>query len=220
MIGIKASFKLFLIVIFSVLLIARSYQLGVEKTEIKVQDMEDEIINKNVELGRINSQIFELEAAVAPQVPAEFCMSCHDRGKLVSFHYPSKIKLIDEYKNKTVRICTKCHGQVPHDVHRVIMDRGGMTCQACHMRNGEFRVPMPKEGQMSVCELCHSDGSYIKIHIDGEIIGNGDVDEEWRKSRPKRLTCTNCHMGSVVQIHRDKTGALGIVPENFTLSSY
>jgi len=219
-IGIKASFKLFLIVIFSVFVIVRSYQVGGEQTAIKVQDMENKIINQKVKLDIINSQIYELEATVAPQIPSEFCISCHGRGKLASFHYPSKIKLIDEYKNKTVRICTKCHGQVAHDVHRVIMDRGGMTCQACHMRNGEFRVPMPKEGQLLVCELCHSNGSYIKIHIDGEIIGNGDVDEEWRKTRPKRLTCTNCHMGSVVQIHIDKTGALGIVPENFALSSY
>ncbi|MFQ5887973.1 MAG: hypothetical protein ACE5HY_04685, partial [Candidatus Hydrothermarchaeales archaeon] len=190
------------------------------KSETKVQSLEEVIFNKKIELANINSQILELEAGPAPKIPAEFCTSCHDREKLVSFHYPEKIKLIDEYKNKTVRICTKCHGQVPHDVHRVILDRGGMTCQACHMRSGEFRVPKPKEGQLLICELCHSGGSYIRIHIDGEIIGEGDVDEEWRKTRPKRLTCTNCHMGSVVQIHKEKTIVLGKVPENFTLSSY
>lgn len=215
MIGIKTSVKLGIIAIFSILLIGIAYQSGTAHYKDELRALEEDIAAKNTTLTNIEAEIASLGTGI--EVSAEFCTSCHDKAHLTDFHYPTKIKLIDESRNRTARICTKCHGQVPHDIHRRLLEDKKITCQACHIRDGEFRVPKPKRGQLLVCELCHADGSYIRIHIDGKKMEGGDVDPQWIKEGEKH-PCTICHMGSVVQIHKEKTESLGRIPENVTIA--
>lgn len=140
----------------------------------------------------------------------DFCFACHGEAQMSEFHIPIKIKAIDEENGVNPRLCDTCHGSNSHDIHRILMSDKRMICQTCHVRAGSFVVPEPKRGQILPCEPCHAQGDYIKIHIDGEILYKGDVDEKWMKTRTPRLQCTNCHMGRIMDLHRTSaTGGVG-----------
>jgi len=142
-------------------------------------------------------------------ISTEFCLTCHSKELMSDFHTPLKVKAIDEENGVNPRLCDTCHGSNSHDIHRILMSEKRMICQTCHVRAGSFVVPAPKRGQLLPCEPCHAQGDYIKIHIDGEILYKGDVDEQWIKTRTPRLQCTNCHMGRIMDLHKTSAGALG-----------
>lgn len=139
----------------------------------------------------------------APQTPApslpeavadtEFCLGCHDKEQTASFHYPDKIKAFEEEKGLSVRICTSCHGEPVMPVHFKILQDKAVKCEACHIRGGGgFEVPLKKEGDLLVCQLCHARGNYITIHIDGDILQDAEIDSQWIRNR-KGMDCTICH---------------------------
>lgn len=130
------------------------------------------------------------------------CTLCHDLKQTKGFHYVENIKLLDEGEGKTPRICTTCHGSVPHNIHQKKLAAGEMKCETCHVSpEGDFKIPQVPKGKLLVCEGCHAFsgkpedvGNYIAIHI-----------EEGSK------TCGTCHMGNPVRIHKDATEKLGLV---------
>lgn len=156
------------------------------------------------------------------------CLMCHDLEQTRSFHFVERIMDIQDAKGLRRRICTNCHGPPedpstaipdpskpypsddshPHRVHQAKLDANAITCGACHEYKGEFRYPKPKEGQLLVCELCHANGNFITLHIDGQILKDGEVDPVWIKEGDKHK-CQECHWGDVVDIHKRATADLG-----------
>jgi hypothetical protein len=126
------------------------------------------------------------------------CLECH--GDVKPFHTVEVISLIDEKKGLNPRSCIVCHGPKVHDIHWVKLNDEIIVCDTCHSYKDEFRIPVAGKGQLLVCELCHSDGNYIKIHIEGSILENAQVDEKWIK-RGTTHQCDTCHIGEYDTIH-------------------
>lgn len=167
---------------------------------------------------------------------AEFgCYYCHDAESTKGFHVPEKIVKIEASEGKRRRICPDCHGLegadpdkqmtdpryiqfdvnasvnglyklskgVPHAIHKRILVSGAMECIACHLRDSQdyttFNMLIPEadteDGQILLCQNCkfHPErGNYIAIHM--------EVAEK---------TCTTCHTGDLLVIHRKATSKLG-----------
>jgi len=92
---------------------------------------------------------------------------------------------------------------VPHGIHLNKVESGAMACETCHLiKDGdptqlgsELANPVPGEGQILVCQMCHlpSDpGNYISVHI---FSGH--------------QVCSTCHTGEIKDIHKRATGKLG-----------
>jgi hypothetical protein len=168
----------------------------------------------------------------APQTPAppipeavtdtEFCLTCHDKAQTASFHYPDKIKALEEERGFPVRICTSCHGEPVMPVHFPLMQDKAVKCEACHIRGGGgFEVPLKKEGDLLVCQLCHARGNYITIHIDGDILQDAEIDSQWIRSRGGG-ECTLCHNEAlyggknILTIHGESALGSGSLSPRFT----
>lgn len=156
------------------------------------------------------------------------CAICHELDQLKGFHYPSKIMAIQEKEGKPRRICIDCHAtpatlaktsvgaggvfdiptEMPHDIHKAALDDGRMKCETCHVIGGEFLIPQPRTGEVVVCELCHSSGNFITIHIEGLIT---EDNPNMPKRQYRKLKCTACHIGDPVEIHKEATSKLGQV---------
>lgn len=126
------------------------------------------------------------------------CIGCH--GNVEPFHTVAVISRIDEAKGLNPRVCIVCHGQKVHDIHWDSLLAESINCDTCHNLNGVFTKPEAEEGQLLVCELCHSRGNYIKIHIEGNILEDAPIGEEWIKRRPGHQ-CDTCHIGDYGTIH-------------------
>ncbi|MFQ5887646.1 MAG: hypothetical protein ACE5HY_02995 [Candidatus Hydrothermarchaeales archaeon] len=154
------------------------------------------------------------------------CVICHELDQLKGFHYPSRILAIQEKENKPRRICIDCHAtpaalekttvdvngifdipvEMPHEIHKARLDSGSMKCETCHVVGDEFLIPQPRKGEVLVCELCHTSGNFIKIHIEGRILE--DNPNMPQKQYPK-LGCNICHPQTPVDIHKAATSVLG-----------
>ncbi len=126
------------------------------------------------------------------------CIKCH--GDVRSFHTVEIIYRIDQLKGLKPRLCTVCHGQKVHNIHKAALEKTAIICETCHSYQGEFIKPEAGEDQLLVCEVCHSNGNYIKIHIEGLILENAQIDEEWI-SRREGHQCDTCHIGDFEVIH-------------------
>jgi len=163
------------------------------------------------------------------------CYYCHDEEVTKSFHVPEKIIKIEARKGTRRRICPDCHGLegadperqmtdlrdiqfdvnagenglfkleegIPHAIHKRILVSGFMECIACHLRDPDdyttFKMLIPKadleDGQVLLCQNCkfHPErGNYIAVHIE-----------------MAEKTCTTCHTGDLLEIHRTATSKLG-----------
>ncbi|MFQ5976118.1 MAG: hypothetical protein ACE5J5_07385 [Candidatus Hydrothermarchaeales archaeon] len=88
--------------------------------------------------------------------------------------------------------------ELPHTAHKAKLETGSMKCETCHVVGGEFQTPVPRPGEVLVCELCHSEGNFITIHIDGCVTeGNPNVEP----LQYPRLDCSICHTDAPVDIH-------------------
>jgi hypothetical protein len=136
----------------------------------------------------------------APPVDSKhaICMECH--GDVKPFHKIKVISIIDERKGINPRICTVCHGQKVHDVHWDILNEERIICDTCHLLNGEFFKPQIGDGQLLICEVCHSGGNYVKIHIEGNILEGAVIDEMWITEGSKH-DCGTCHVGDYGTLH-------------------
>lgn len=143
-----------------------------------------------------------------------FCVSCH--GEVESFHYPAKTSAIDNAKGVKPRICISCHGQKVHEVHKSKLDTKAILCNTCHIKDGEIYKPKAEKGMLLVCELCHAKGSYIEIHIEGNILRDAPLDAKWIKSYSLNNDCSVCHFGEYSFIHGNVLGRWRERIENIT----
>ncbi len=132
------------------------------------------------------------------------CLQCH--GDVKPFHTAEVIYLLDIEKGLNPRLCIVCHGRKVHDIHWEILQKEVIKCDTCHLIGGEFVRPSAREGQLLVCELCHSGGNYIKIHIEGVILEGAPIDPIWIKEGMKHQ-CDTCHVGDFEIIHFEPLGS-------------
>lgn len=161
--------------------LSSTYSEQLREKDSKIQELE-------TELQKLKSQKTEVEqlqpTQVKPTAPVVEinCADCH--GDVSVFHEIAMLQKLDEQKGITPpRICTNCHGKKIHKIHeRKIQALGVSMCKTCHMtEEGEFRVPEKRPGDILVCQVCHFDGNYIKIH---------------------KAKCERCHYGKVLDIHK------------------
>ncbi len=109
----------------------------------------------------------------------------------------SKIKWVEEKGH------FRLSSDVPHGIHANKLESGAMACETCHLiKDGdptqlgiELATPIPGQGQILVCEMCHlpsTPGNYINVHI---FSGH--------------QVCNTCHTGEMKDIHKRATGKLG-----------
>jgi hypothetical protein len=67
------------------------------------------------------------------ETDAEFCLTCHDKDQISSFHYLEEIKAFEEKLGKPIMICTTCHGEPVMPVHFKAIQRKDAKCEACHI---------------------------------------------------------------------------------------
>jgi hypothetical protein len=147
----------------------------------------------------------------------ELCLRCHDRAQVESFHFPARIKAVEEKKERPIRICTTCHGESAMFVHFAAIQEERLKCETCHiMGGGGFIVPEKGEENLVVCEICHSRGNYIKIHIDGLILEDATIDSKWITKR-EGGECTICHNEGlyggrdILKIHAENAADAGTI---------
>ncbi len=204
----------------------RKHDLDIAIKQFTIIDMDREISRFraiSLQLGGLSG---EKKVVDSPSERLN-CLMCHDLEQVRGFHYPERIMQIEEAKGQRRRICINCHGPPedsisipdpskpypsddshPHRVHQTKLDTNEITCETCHEYQGKYRFPKPQEGQLLVCELCHADGNFITIHIDGKILEDAQVDPIWIKEGGKHK-CQECHWGDVVDIHQRATTNLG-----------
>ncbi len=192
-----------------------------------------EIDSADEELNLIGAEIIMLTKQPTVSSPAptpgkketdiylstELCYSCHSEQVAREFHFPEAIKEIDEKRGKPVRICTTCHGEPVMPVHFRAVQEKKAVCEACHIQgNSGFIVPEKREDDLLICQLCHARGSYIRIHIDGAILEDAEIDSKWIKKRDGNQ-CTVCHnedmyQGSdILAVHSSATASAGQIKD-------
>lgn len=191
-----------------------------------------EITDADAQIGLISNELIKVwTEPVAVSVPSPatpspvergeltsvFCLKCHDRGKLSSFHYPGEIKALEERRGRPILICTTCHGEPVMPVHFKAIQKKVVRCETCHIRgDGSFTVPEKREGDLLICQLCHARGNYITIHIDGDILEDAEIDARWIRKR-QGLPCTICHNEemyggkNVLDLHEEAVAGAGAV---------
>jgi hypothetical protein len=87
-----------------------------------------------------------------------------------------------------------------HNIHLNALEAKQIICETCHDYRGEFSKPEAGPGQLLVCEVCHSNGNYIKIHIEGNILENAKIDSKWI-TQGTGHQCDTCHIGEFANIH-------------------
>lgn len=166
----------------------------------KIREADEKIALHNNELIKFyNTPItpppqIDPEDALPPSTDTSFCLTCHEKKHVASFHNPDTILKIDQERGLPVRICTTCHGSPVMPVHFKAIKRDDAKCEACHLRgeNTGFIVPKKRDGDLLICQLCHAGGDYIAIHIDGDILKDAEIDDQWIRSRVGR-ECVLCH---------------------------
>jgi hypothetical protein len=210
---------------------ALSYLLASSRYSAELRRLNDEI----TKLERLSSVIKE---PVAAEQPAKIitsqeidCTICHDYAMTKNFHLPQMIMKIDEARGKRRRVCIDCHGplypggnaevqatpleminynpsiglngifeiktRVPHDIHKKKIENRIISCTTCHGEGESMIKPSADvtRGQVLYCQNCKyhpEEGNYLTIHLE-----------------LARKQCTICHIGKVVEIHKEKTAKLG-----------
>jgi len=190
-----------------------SYSRRIEEKNTRIVDLSAEIKEK------IKPEITEEKKEAVDYISASSCTGCHDTSSLRTFHNPESITNISRAKNAQPRLCDYCHGsRRAMVVHFNGIKEKRIKCEACHIRGSSgFIVPEKKEGMLLVCETCHAQGNYIKIHIDGDILEGAAIDEKWvRRREPKN--CILCHNEelygmSITELHKLKTAKAGSAEE-------
>jgi len=199
-----------------------------------------EIRRLNDEIAKLESFSAGIKEPVAAEQPAKIitsqeidCTTCHDYAMTKNFHVPQTIMQIDEARGKRRRVCIDCHGpiypggnaeqqatpleminynpnvgingvfeikiNVPHEIHKKKIENKIISCSTCHGEGENMVKPMAdvNRGQVLYCQSCKyhpEEGNYLAIHLE-----------------LARKQCTICHVGKVVEIHKEKTAKLGIV---------
>jgi hypothetical protein len=181
--------------------VALVYGFAADGYSRKIAETDFEIDQKSKELLEIIStpQITPPPQTLPPvkdnsiDLSNDFCLRCHDKAQVSSFHFPPRIKAIEEKKGRPIRICTSCHGEPVMPVHFNAVQRKIVQCETCHIiGDGGFTVPQKRERDLLICQLCHARGNYIKIHIDGDILEDAPIDSKWIRKR-EGLQCITCH---------------------------
>ncbi len=162
--------------------LSSTYSEKLRQKDSKIQELEAEL--QKLKTQQTVEKQPQQPAQPQPATPAATikCADCH--GDVSVFHEIAMLKKLDEKKGITPpRICTNCHGKKIHKIHeRKIQNLGVTMCKTCHMtKEGDFRVPQKRPGDILVCQVCHFDGNYIKIH---------------------KAKCERCHYGKVLDIHK------------------
>lgn len=142
-----------------------------------LNDMDSQIHEKDSLIGALEARAEEVADTKI------ICSDCH--GEVRGFHTVEKITALDTIRGVNPRICTSCHGTNPHEIHNDRIVRGKLTCDDCHLKDGEVVIPEVQPEDILICEQCHLKGNYVDIHVD---FGGG--------------TCSSCHVGDVGNIHR------------------
>lgn len=199
-----------------------------------------EIKRKNEEIARLESFSTGIKEPAAAEQPAKIttsqeieCRACHDYALTKNFHLPQLIMKIDEARGKRRRVCVDCHGplypdgnaeiqatplemivynpapglngvfevdkNVVHDIHKRKLENKIVACTTCHGETVNITKPAAdvNKGQVLYCQSCKyhpEEGNYLAIHLE-----------------LARKQCTICHVGKVVEIHKEKTAKLGRV---------
>lgn len=224
--GIQKNEKVRLILVFAVsILVAASFGSFVTQlySGSKTRDVGGQLGLVQGELARTKVELERAQTGKSLE-----CAICHEIDQLKGFHYPSRIQEIQKKRVKPRRICIDCHASpdtlaetilgddgvydipvpMPHEVHKAKLESAAMKCETCHIVNDEFTTPVAREGEILVCELCHSRGNFITIHIEGRIT------EENPNIEPvqyPKLQCTICHVEDPATVHGEATSKLGQV---------
>ncbi len=165
--------------------VSSTYSQQLEEKNKKIASLEAELNKLKSELASAKEAkptTTETKQAPTKVVTQINCADCH--GDVSTFHQIEKLMKVDKAKGiEPPRICTTCHGEKIHKIHeRKIEERGVEMCKFCHMtKEGDFRVPQKRPGDILVCQVCHFDGNYIKIH---------------------KAKCERCHYGKANEIHK------------------
>ena len=102
-------------------------------------------------------------------IPAESCVSCHNRGKRIGTSYQGVMEFpygtpYDGSGNKQPKLHTKSYAYIKEDLHHALESRpenpeGRMLCQDCHTSidmHGDGNLPGTTLAQVEIeCEDCH-----------------------------------------------------------------
>jgi hypothetical protein len=195
-------------------LVAMNFEADIEVADLQIDSKSTELVEI------LTTPVTSPQQTIPPQETelkkeSEFCLSCHEKTYLSSFHYPERIKALEEKKGKPIRICTTCHGEPAMPVHFKAIQRKAVNCEACHLREGGgFSVPEKRDEDLLVCQLCHAGGNYITIHIDGAILKDAEIDSQWIRNRDG-LECIICHNEdfyggkNILLIHEERAAHAG-----------
>lgn len=224
--------KLLALALVIIVAAALSYQIGVSRYQGELKEKVEKISNLERSIQEARETVTSMPqvpiVADAAMVEEVNCFTCHDPTQTKAFHVPQTIMKIDEKLGKRRRVCVDCHGPlgppwsaenqltplsdiiynkssgaiemestVPHAIHKGKLDSGTIKCQNCHGDETKMIMPTPDtlKGHVLLCQNCKNhpeEGNYIAIHV--EIAGK---------------KCTVCHTGGIIQVHQEKTKALG-----------
>lgn len=188
------------------------YSGGACKSELsnlrqQLSSLQEELSTKEAELSKKEEEIQKLktqvgETKVVKVTKTVECTDCHANAG--TFHTPENIEKLAKARGIQPRICTTCHtgagtGDI-HKVHEKALEENRMACRTCHLDAPSlkgattFAIPKPMAGEILVCEQCHTyekPGDYVDIHKNTE------------------RGCESCHLGGLLEIHKEATEKLG-----------
>lgn len=145
------------IVIILILIILASFYGGFELSKSRYQ-YQAPAYSPGVSSPEISFNPGNIDRSVAP------CYTCHDREIIERLHIVEIIAEIDLSRDRQPTLCTSCHGQKVHTIHRDLLKKNSITCQSCHEEEGEIKGIEIPPGRIIVCVICHGDGNYLEIH--------------------------------------------------------
>lgn len=201
-------------------LLMTKYTTDIGSAEEEINLIGAEIIMLTRQSGTSSPPQTTTKKKIDVDLNTDLCYTCHRESAVREFHYPENIKEIDEKRGKVVRICTTCHGEPVMPVHFKAIQEKKVVCETCHLRaNSSFIIPEKRDDDLLICQLCHARGSYIKIHIDGAILEDAEIDLKWIKTRDGN-ECTVCHnqdmyVGSdILAVHTSATASVGQIEDS------
>ena len=122
-------------------------------------------------------------------IPAESCVSCHNRGKRIGTSYQGVMEFpyrtpYDETGSKQPKLHTKSYLYIKEDLHHAVESRpenpeGRMLCQDCHTTvdmHGDGNLPGTTLAQVEIeCEDCHGTVSQFPWELP---LGYGEEHQE------------------------------------------
>lgn len=150
----------------------------------------------------------QLDAIRIEAPSAEDCGSCHHeqyKEWKESLHAAAFVnpRFVAATNDRAFTDCMGCH--VPQTVYteaapapRAYHQREGVTCSACHMKEGKLTGPVARTGLVAPHETGENDPLYRKSDLCGKC-HEGTLREWTASALPEKKHCQECHMGEVTR---------------------